>query len=108
MLDASEELNNLVFLKVKLQLQLKGHYSIIARTSDSHSLRFARELECKIEKIETHILALKKGDEPELDYVKLAENRRVIREANVTSLTYERAKKIMFKDADGFISGRRY
>jgi hypothetical protein len=36
------------------------------------------------------------------------EEKRAIKESNVTSSTHERAKKRLFKDSDGFISGKSY
>jgi hypothetical protein len=40
-------------------------------------------------------------------YAKELEERRAIKEACVTSATYERAQKRLFKEVDGFLSGVR-
>jgi hypothetical protein len=52
-----------------------------------------------------------KQDEPSSDsktqYAKDLEEKRAIKEACVTSSTYERAQKRLFKEVDGFLSGVR-
>lgn len=69
--------------------------------------RKLNEIRKKVGDMEAKAASLKpKVDGGKTEYARELEERRAIKEANVTSSTYERAQKRLMKQADGFISGR--
>lgn len=125
MADIDEKLTSLTLMMMRLELQLKGHLILLVRLSSelpavvgrpysgceiaeqnySCSVKAAIKLQSDIAKIKDRILNLTQSNcLPKIDIARAVEEQRAIKEASVTSLTYERAQKILIKSVDGFLS----